>query len=122
MTIITTYLSMFAVNDSFDTIQIKCDQEVSCGAFVFVDKCKPFLFFTHNLVNTWTSLIATKFEEQQILLIQQSFLGVKSFQSCRVIDCKSDVHMTSFPLMSRVRVVFSLLSKVRVLYCDTDDV
>ena len=29
-----------------------------------------------------------------------------------MIDHESDVHMTSFPLMSRVRVVFSLLSKV----------
>ena len=44
MTIIATYLSMFAVDDSFDAIQIKCDREVSCGAFVFVDKCKPILF------------------------------------------------------------------------------
>ena len=33
---------MFAVvDDSFDDIQIKCDREVSRGAFVFVDKCKP---------------------------------------------------------------------------------
>ena len=47
---------------------------------------------------------------------------VKSFQSYGVIDRESDVHMTSFPLMSRVRVVFSLLWKVRVSYCDTDDV
>ena len=43
---------------------------------------------------------------------------VKSFQSCRLIDRESDVHMTSLPLMSGVRVVFSLLAKV----CDTDDV
>jgi len=28
MTIIATYLSMFAVDDSFDAIQIKCDREV----------------------------------------------------------------------------------------------
>ena len=44
MTIIATYLSMFAVADSFDAIQIKCDREVSRGAFVFVDKCKPIMF------------------------------------------------------------------------------
>ena len=43
-TIITTYLSMFAADDSFDTIQIKCDLEASRGAFVFVDKCKPIIF------------------------------------------------------------------------------
>ena len=35
---------MFAVDDSFDAIQIKCDREVSSGAFVFVDKCKPIIF------------------------------------------------------------------------------
>ena len=35
---------MFAVDDSFDAIQIKCDQEVSRGAFVFVDKCKTIIF------------------------------------------------------------------------------
>ena len=77
MTIIATYLSMFAVDDSFDTIQIKCDREVSRGAFVFVEKCKPIivLFFAHNLLNDRTSIIATKFEEQQILLIQQRFFG-----------------------------------------------
>ena len=56
MTIIATYLSMFAVDDSFDAIQIKCDREVSRGAFMFVDKCKPnflfvCLFFAHNLLN-----------------------------------------------------------------------
>ena len=44
MTVIATYLSMFAVDDSFDAIQIKCDREVSRGAFVFVDKYKPTLF------------------------------------------------------------------------------
>ncbi len=44
MTIIATYLSMFAVDDSFDGIQIKCDREVSRGAFVFVDKCKAIMF------------------------------------------------------------------------------
>ena len=44
MTIITTYLSMFAVDDSFDTIQIKCDWEVSSGAFVFADNCKAIIF------------------------------------------------------------------------------
>ena len=44
MTVIATYLSMFAVDDSFDAIQIRCDQEVSRGAFVFVDKCKPIIF------------------------------------------------------------------------------
>ncbi len=44
MTIIATYLSMFAVDDSFDAIQIKCDREVSRGAFVFVDKCKAIIF------------------------------------------------------------------------------
>ena len=78
MTIIATYLSMFAVDDSFDAIQIKCDWEVSRGAFVFVDKCKPIFFcffFAHNLLNDRTSFIATKFEEQQILLIQQRFFG-----------------------------------------------
>ena len=45
MTIIATYLSMFAVDDSLDVIQIKCDREVSRGAFVFVDKCKPIIIF-----------------------------------------------------------------------------
>ena len=77
MTIIATYLSMFTVDDSFDAIQIKCDREVSRGAFVFVDKCKPILFllFAHNLLNSRTSFTATKFEEQQILLIQQRFFG-----------------------------------------------
>ena len=35
---------MFAVDDSFDAIQIKYDQEVSCGAFMFVDKCKAIIF------------------------------------------------------------------------------
>ena len=35
---------MFAVDDSFNTIQIKCDLEVSRGAFVFVDKCKAIIF------------------------------------------------------------------------------
>ena len=44
MTIIATYLSMFAVDDSFDAIQIKCDREVSRNAFVFVDKCKAIIF------------------------------------------------------------------------------
>ena len=43
MTIIATYFSMFAVDDSFDAIQIKCDREVSRVAFVFVDKCKPII-------------------------------------------------------------------------------
>ena len=43
-TIITTYLSMFAADDSFDAIQIKYDPEASRGAFVFVDKCKPIIF------------------------------------------------------------------------------
>ena len=43
MTIIATYISMFAVDDSFDTIQIKCDREVSRGAFVFVDKYNPII-------------------------------------------------------------------------------
>ena len=121
MTIIATYLSMFAVDDSFDAIQIKCDPEVSRGAFVFVDKCKPILFllFAHNLLNRRTSFIAAEFEEQQ--RYNKGCL-VKSFQSYGVIDRESDVHMTSFPLMSRVRVVFSLLWKVRVSYCDTDDV
>ena len=69
---------MFTVDDSFDAIQIKCDREVSRGAFVFVDKCKPvkyFYFFAQNLLNDWTSVIMTKFEEQQILLIQQRFFG-----------------------------------------------
>ena len=45
MTIIATYLSMFAVDASFDAIQIKCDREMSRGAFVFVDKCKHIIFF-----------------------------------------------------------------------------
>ena len=45
MTIIATYLSMFAVDNSFDAIQIKCEREVSRGAFVFVDKCKRIFFF-----------------------------------------------------------------------------
>ena len=44
MTIIATYFSMFAVDDSFDAIQIKCDREVLRGTFVFVDKCKPIIF------------------------------------------------------------------------------
>ena len=44
MTVTATYLSMFAVDDSFDAIQIKCNQEGSRGAFVFVDKCKPIMF------------------------------------------------------------------------------
>ena len=44
MTIIATYLSLFAVDDSFDAIQIKCDWEVSRGAFVFFDKCKAIIF------------------------------------------------------------------------------
>ena len=44
MTIIATYLSMFAVDDSFDAIQIKCDREVSHSAFMFVDKCKAVIF------------------------------------------------------------------------------
>ena len=44
MTIIATYLSLFAVDDSFDAIQIKCDWEVSRGAFVFDDKCKAIIF------------------------------------------------------------------------------
>ena len=44
VTIIATYLSMFAVDDPFDAIQIKCDREVSRGAFVFVDKCKAIIF------------------------------------------------------------------------------
>ena len=65
MTIIATYLSMFAGDDSFDAIQIKCDREVSRGAFVFA----------HNLLNSRTSFISTKFEEQQILLIQQRLFG-----------------------------------------------
>ena len=43
VTIIATYLSMFAADDSVDATQIKCDQEVSRGAFVFVDKCKPII-------------------------------------------------------------------------------
>ena len=43
MTIIATYFSMFAVDDSFDAIQIKRDREVSRVAFVFVDKCKPII-------------------------------------------------------------------------------
>ena len=51
MTIIATYLSMFAVDDSFDAIQIKCDPEVSRGAFVFVDKCKP-VSYTHLTLPT----------------------------------------------------------------------
>ena len=41
MTIIATYI---AVDDSFDAIQIKCDREVSRGAFVFVDECEPIIF------------------------------------------------------------------------------
>ena len=55
---------MFAADDSFQAIQIKCDWEVSRSAFMFVDKCKPIilLFFTHNLLDNWTSYIATKFE------------------------------------------------------------
>ena len=83
ITIITTYLSMFKVDDSFDAIQIKCDREVSHGAFVFVDKCKPimFCFFVHNLLNSWMSFIATKLEEQQILLIQQSFFWLNLFKA-----------------------------------------
>ena len=44
MIIIATYLLMFTVDDSFDAIQIKCDWEVSRGAFVFVDKCKAIIF------------------------------------------------------------------------------
>ena len=44
VTIIATYLSMFAVDDPFDAIQIKCDREVSRGTFVFVDKCKAIIF------------------------------------------------------------------------------
>ena len=44
MTIIATYLLMFAVDDAFDAIQIKCDREVSRVAFVFVDKCKAIMF------------------------------------------------------------------------------
>ena len=62
---------MFAADDSFDAIQIKCDREVSRGAFVFVDKCKTiiFCFFAHNLLDNRTSYITTKFEEQQILLM-----------------------------------------------------
>ena len=32
---------MFSVDDSFDAIQMKFDRQVSRGAFVFVDKCKP---------------------------------------------------------------------------------
>ena len=43
MRIIATYLSMFAVDNPFDAIKIKCDREVSHGAFVFVDKCKPII-------------------------------------------------------------------------------
>ena len=43
-TIIAKYLSMFAADDSFDAIQIKCDREVSRGAFVFVDECKRIMF------------------------------------------------------------------------------
>ena len=55
LTIIATYLSMFAVDDSFDAIQIKCDREVSRGAFVFVDKCIAIILcfsLTANFVNT----------------------------------------------------------------------
>ena len=83
MTIIAAYLSMFAVDDSFNAIQIKCDREVSRGAFMFADKCKPIivLFFAHNLLNSRTSFIATKFEEQQILLIQQSFFWLTLFKA-----------------------------------------
>ena len=44
MTIIATYLSMFAVDDTFDVIQIKCDREVSHGAIMFVEKCKAIIF------------------------------------------------------------------------------
>ena len=76
MTIIATYLSMFAADGSFHVIQIKCDREVSRGAFVFVDKCKSIMFFVHNLLNNRTSFIATNFEEQQILLIRQRLFGV----------------------------------------------
>ena len=51
MTIIAAYISMFAVDDSFDAIQIKCDREVSRGACVFVDKYKPIiLVFRSQLV------------------------------------------------------------------------
>ena len=35
---------MFAVDDSFDAIQIKCDRQVSRGAFMFVDKCNAIIF------------------------------------------------------------------------------
>ena len=57
MTIIATYLSMFAVDDSFDAIQIKCDREVSRGAFMFVDKCKPIKkIFCSQLVK-WSDVI-----------------------------------------------------------------
>ena len=70
MTIIATYLSMFAADDSFDAIQIKCDREASRGAFMFVDKCKPIIFcFSLNLLDNRTSYITTKFEEQQIFLM-----------------------------------------------------
>ena len=70
MTIIATYLSMFAADDSFHAIQIECDQKVSCGAFVFVDKCKSL-----NLLDNRTSCIATKYEEQHIFLMQQKLFG-----------------------------------------------
>ena len=58
-------------------IQIESDWEGSRDAFVFVDKCKPIiiLFFAHNLLNSRTSFSATKFEEQQILLVQQRLFG-----------------------------------------------
>ena len=75
MTIIATYLSTFAVDDSFDAIQIKRDWEVSRGAFVFADKCKARIFFFSLTTCDRTSFIVTKFEEQQILLIQQRFFG-----------------------------------------------
>ena len=75
MTIIASYLSMFAVDNSFDAIQIKCDREVSRGSFVFVDKCKPIIFCFSLTTCDRTSFIVTKFEEQQILLIQQRFFG-----------------------------------------------
>ena len=40
------------------------DRDVSRGALVFLDKCKPLVFFlfARNLLNDWTSYLATKSE------------------------------------------------------------
>ena len=80
-----------------------------------------FLFFVHNLLDNRTSYIATKFEEQQILLMQQKLFGSifsKLPSDWTRVWCAYDV---TFAHVKGQSCFQSGVESSRS-YCDTDDV